>query len=85
MATLAAAGEWRQVIELESQRSVLLNDAFSEARPADEVTARQIRAILASDKQLMGMGVTARDEAAAELAQLQRGRKVNNAYRNASL
>lgn len=85
MAESGAAGDWQQVIELETRRSALLSDAFDAAAPADEFTVRQIGAILAADKRLMGLGVTARDEAAAELAQMQRGRKVKQAYRDAGV
>ena len=80
MGDLGADGDWRQVIELESQRSALLQQAFAEPAPADESTARQIHAILEADKRLMNLGVIARDEAAAELASLQRGRKGQQAY-----
>jgi hypothetical protein len=82
MGELGAEGQWQQVIELESTRSALLEQAFARRAPADEVTARQIHAILAADKQLMSLGVEARDEAAAELAQMQRGRKCQQAYRS---
>jgi hypothetical protein len=77
------AGDWAQVIELESRRSALLEQAFAESVPADESTARQIHAILSADKHLMSLGVEARNEAAAELASLQRGRKVQQAYHSA--
>lgn len=83
MTELGAAGEWQQVIALETQRSALLEQAFADAARADERTARQIHAILDSDKRLMNLGVVARDEAAAEIAQMQRGRKVQQAYRDA--
>jgi len=85
MAELGANGEWQQVIDLESQRSAVLNSAFDVAAKADEATARQIHAILAVDKQLLNLGVVARDEAAAELGQMQRGRKVKQAYRSAGV
>ena len=76
-------GEWSQVIELEARRSALLTQAFADAVPADEAALRQIHAILEADKQLMSLSVEARDEAADELANMQRGRKVKQAYRNA--
>lgn len=85
MAELGAAGEWQQVIDLEPRRSALLHSALDVPAKADEATARQITAILAVDKQLMSLGVAARDETAVELGQMQRGRKVNQAYRNAGV
>lgn len=83
MTAAAEAGEWQQVITLETERSGLLNQAFAAASPANEQTARQIHAILDCDKRLMSLGVTARDEAAVEISQMQRGQKVKQAYRSA--
>jgi hypothetical protein len=83
MVDQGSAGDWEQVLELERRRSGLLEQAFTEALPADEPTASRIRAILETDKRLMSLGVEARDEAASELAQLQRGRKGQQAYRSA--
>lgn len=80
MAQLGASGEWQQVIDLEAQRRVLLENAFRVAAQVDTATTQQIQAILAVDKQLLGLGIVARDETAAELCQLQRGRKVKQAY-----
>jgi len=80
MAELGAGGDWQQVIALEGQRRTLLDQAFSETLPADEITAGQIHAILEADKRLMHVGVEARDEAATELTRIQRGRKVKRAY-----
>jgi hypothetical protein len=82
MGECGAEGRWQQVIELESARSDLLQQAFARRLPADEPTARQIHALLEADKYLMSLGVEARDAAAAELAQVQRGRKGQQAYRN---
>jgi hypothetical protein len=82
MAALGAEGNWPQVIALEVQRSALLAQAFADDVPADEVTVRQIHSILEADKRLMQQSVEARDEAAAELASMQRGRKVRQAYNN---
>ena len=83
MAELGAAGEWQQVIELEPQRSAVLHSAFDVDAKADETTAQQVSAILAVDRRLMNLGVVARDQAAVELGQMQRGRKVKQAYRSA--
>lgn len=83
MTAAAEAGEWANVIALEAKRSGLLTSAFDAASPADETTARQIHAILDCDKRLMGMGVTARDAAAAEIARMQRSNKIKQAYQSA--
>jgi hypothetical protein len=82
MGEFGAEGQWQQVIELETARSALLEQAFAQRAPADEPTARQIHAILEADKQLLSLGVVARDEAATELAHMQRGRKGQQAYRS---
>lgn len=83
MGDCGVEGDWQQVIVLESRRSALLEQAFAEPAPADEPTARQIHAILEADRYLMNLGVEARDGAAAELARMQRGRRGQQAYRNA--
>ena len=85
MAELGAAGEWQQVIDLESQRSAVLNSAFDLAAKADATTAQQIHAILAVDKQVRRLGAVAREQAAAERGQMQRGRKGKQAYRSAAV
>jgi hypothetical protein len=85
MTVSGSRGEWAEVIELEARRSAILAQAFAEAVPADEATARQINTILEADKRLMNLSVEARDEAAVELANMQRGRKVQRAYSNAGI
>lgn len=85
MAACGEAGDWQQVIELEAQRSHVLAQAFEVAEAVDVATSAQISEILAVDKQLLQLGVVAQGEAAAELAQMQRGRKVTQAYGNASV
>lgn len=83
MGDLGAQGDWAEVVALESQRSDMLQQAFAVPGRADQLTAGKIQAILEADKRLMQLGLQARDEAAAELAQMQRGRKVQRAYRDA--
>lgn len=83
MTTAGEAGEWEQVVALEAERSPLLTAAFDRTEAVAPVEAGQIQAILACDKQLMGLTLTARDGAAAELGQLQRGRKGTQAYQSA--
>jgi hypothetical protein len=83
MADLGAEGAWAEVVALESQRSELLQQAFEVPGSPDEAMTGKIQAILAADKRLMHFGATARDQVAAELAQMQRGRKVQQAYRDA--
>lgn len=83
MADQGAEGAWEAVVELERRRSAVLEKAFAGSTPLDDATAQKIRAILEIDKRLMSVGVVARDEAATEIAQLQRGRKGQQAYRNA--
>lgn len=82
MASLGAEGDWAQVVELEKQRSGLLERAFAGEVSVDELMASQIRAILDLDRELMSLGVAARGEVAAELGLMQRGRKGSQAYRS---
>ncbi len=83
MASLGDAGEWSAVVEKEMQRRVLLEQAFAgNHKPADEQMAATINAILALDKQLMRQGQVARDEVAAELGKMKKGRKGAKAYRD---
>jgi hypothetical protein len=82
MGECGAAGQWQRVIELETTRSALLEQAFALRAPADESITQHIHAILEADKYLLSLGVEARDEAATELAHMQRGRKGQQAYRN---
>ncbi len=83
MLEAGSTGDWQTVIALEVDRSGQLDAAFAGAQAADPAFAERIRAILDVDKRLMGLSVTARDQAAAELTQLQRGNKVKQAYQNA--
>jgi hypothetical protein len=83
MADLAEQGEWQAVVELESKRRELLEQAFATHLPADEFVSERVRAILDLDKQLMERSLSAREQIAAELSASSKGRKAATAYQAA--
>jgi len=80
MAELGDSNEWTSVIELESQRRSLLEQAFATHVPADEFVAQRVRSILDLDKRLMARSVDARERIAAEISASSKGRKAASAY-----
>jgi hypothetical protein len=84
MAALADAGDWPAVIDLEPRRRQLLEQAFATRAPIDDVIAERVKAILALDKRLMALTISARDGLAAEVSRATKGRKATSAYQAAS-
>ncbi len=82
MLTLSEQGDWVGVIELEPKRREKLNQALSRKAALNESDAGHIRDILALDKTLIQRGIEARAAVAAELGQMQLGKKVSQAYRS---
>lgn len=80
MAELGDAGDWDAVIALEPQRRGLLEQAFATHAPVDEVVVDRVTTILDLDRQLMTMSMAARDQVAAEITRVNRGRKATSAY-----
>jgi len=83
LAVAADGGEWEAAARLEAERRPLIDDAFAAGPPADaEEAAALIQRILAADQRVAALASRARDEAAAELAALQKGKRMNKAYRD---
>lgn len=79
----ADGGDWDTAVRLEAERRPLIDAAFGEGAPADaDQAAALIQRILAADQRVAELASQARDEAAAELAALQKGRRMNKAYRD---
>jgi hypothetical protein len=83
LAVAAEAGDWEAATRLEAERRPLIDDAFAAGPPSDaEEAAALIQRILSADRRVASLASHARDEAAAELAALQKGRRMNKAYRD---
>jgi hypothetical protein len=81
MADLGDSGDWEAVIDTESRRRRLLEQAFATRAPVDDDLARQVREILDIDQRLLEQSRRARDEVAGLLGQATRGRAAASAYR----
>ena len=81
MLELAARQEWQAVVELETRRRGLLEQAFATREPLTEPLAERVREILDLDKILLEASMRIRDEVGEELAQLHKGRRGTRAYR----
>ena len=77
MLELAARQEWQAVVELETRRRGLLEQAFATREPLTE----RVREILDLDKVLLEASMRIRDEVGEELGQLHKGRRGTRAYR----
>jgi hypothetical protein len=85
MQIAAGESEWERVVALEAERRPVIENALtgkedssSSRRNAEQV----VREILELDRQVMHQAREARDCAADELANLNRGRRVVKAYRS---
>ncbi len=81
MLELAATREWQAVVELETRRRGLLEQAFATREPLTESLAERVREILDLDKILLEASMRIRDEVGEELGQLHKGRRGTRAYR----
>ncbi len=78
----AEAGNWDKVVNIEAQRSELLEKLFSGAHQennADDMDDK-IRKIIAINEKLEAITLKARDSTGEEIASMSKGRKAVNLY-----
>lgn len=80
MMALGQDDSWAGVVELEPRRRDLLQEAFADSKATDEFVASRIQEILLLDKELIALSERAKREAAEELGQIQKARKIAKAY-----
>lgn len=83
MHDLGVEEHWEEVVELESQRRELLEQAFATRAPVDEALAQRVRKILELDKAIVAHSLETRDRVGEQLGLLNKGRKVARAYKSA--
>ena len=82
MLSHARSGEWNSVIELESQRQVLMQQYFSVAPQLEEAAwiVDGIKSVMQTDREIMELGKIGIDKLGQSLAAIQRGKKAQYAY-----
>ena len=75
----AEAGNWDKVIDIEVQRSELLEKLFSSTDNVDEMDDK-IRKIIDINKKLETITLNARESARTEISSINKGRHAVNVY-----
>ena len=82
MLDAAKDSDWQNLIELNEIRQPILHGYFSDVAPSldTEVLRDRIQVLQAIEKQILQYSQSMREDIAAELKNLHRGKKVEQAY-----
>lgn len=82
MLKIAVAGDWKKVIDIEAQRSVLLDKLFSRSDAANNTADmdEKIRKIISINKKLEEITINAREATRKDIASICKGRNALNQY-----
>jgi len=85
MYAAAEADDWDRVVQLERERREVISAAFAAVPPVAEaaVVAAAVERVLARDREVLARARARRDQAAAALGGMARGRRADQAYRAA--